>query len=255
MAKGETYEEFTEKFKPKKTTDDCMTPENVYQAVKDWAIKKYGLYGREIIRPFWPGADFTEFEYPKGCVVIDNPPFSILAKIKDFYNERGISFFLFAPALTLFSRTDEKTNYIVANAKIVYENGANVPTSFVHNLNGKFVMTAPDLTAAVKRETEKIKKTKKKEKYKFPDNVTSPATIGKIANVDFSFERCDCRFIRRIDSQIEKHKAIFGGGFLLSELKAAELKAAEEATAWELSDRERKIIDSLGVAKEVPKCE
>lgn len=26
MAYGETYEEFVEKFKPKKTTDDCYTP-------------------------------------------------------------------------------------------------------------------------------------------------------------------------------------------------------------------------------------
>lgn len=26
MAKGENYEEFVEKFKPKKTTDDCYTP-------------------------------------------------------------------------------------------------------------------------------------------------------------------------------------------------------------------------------------
>lgn len=35
--KSKTYEEFVEKFKPKKTTDDCMTPPLVYDAVKDWA--------------------------------------------------------------------------------------------------------------------------------------------------------------------------------------------------------------------------
>lgn len=27
MAKGETYEQFVDKFKQKKTTDDCYTPE------------------------------------------------------------------------------------------------------------------------------------------------------------------------------------------------------------------------------------
>lgn len=27
------YKEFVDKFKPKKTTDDCYTPENVYKAV------------------------------------------------------------------------------------------------------------------------------------------------------------------------------------------------------------------------------
>ena len=35
MAKGETYDEFVEKFKPKNTTDDCMTPPLVYDAVRE----------------------------------------------------------------------------------------------------------------------------------------------------------------------------------------------------------------------------
>ena len=34
MAQGETYEQFVDKFKPKKTTDDCMTPPLVYDAVR-----------------------------------------------------------------------------------------------------------------------------------------------------------------------------------------------------------------------------
>ena len=33
------YEGFCEKFKPRKTTDDCYTPANVYEAVKAWAVK------------------------------------------------------------------------------------------------------------------------------------------------------------------------------------------------------------------------
>lgn len=41
MAQGETYEEFVDKFKSKLTTDDCYTPENVYETVKAWAIKEY----------------------------------------------------------------------------------------------------------------------------------------------------------------------------------------------------------------------
>lgn len=61
--------------------------------------------------------------------------------------------------------------------------------------------------------------------------------------------------ISRLDSQKQDKKGIFGGGLLLSDAKAAELKAAEKATVWELSSRERKIIDSLGPTKEVPKCE
>lgn len=31
----ETYEEFVEKFKPKKTTDNCYTPPEVYKLIKD----------------------------------------------------------------------------------------------------------------------------------------------------------------------------------------------------------------------------
>lgn len=41
MAKSETYEEFVDKFKPKKTTADCYTPPEIYQAVKDWVIKDF----------------------------------------------------------------------------------------------------------------------------------------------------------------------------------------------------------------------
>ena len=85
MAYGETYEEFVEKFKPKRTTDDCYTPPLVYEAVKDWAVREYGLEGARIVRPFWPGADYENEDYSGNCVVIDNPPFSILAEIKKFW--------------------------------------------------------------------------------------------------------------------------------------------------------------------------
>ena len=37
-------------------------------------------------------------------MVVDNPPFSILQRIVNFYMARGIWFFLFAPALTLLRR-------------------------------------------------------------------------------------------------------------------------------------------------------
>lgn len=103
MAKGETYEEFIEKFKPKLTTDDCYTPENIYEAVAGWVAEEYGVDRGKMLRPFWPGADYQAQEYPEGCVVVDNPPFSILVKIVDWYMARGVRFFLFAPALTLFA--------------------------------------------------------------------------------------------------------------------------------------------------------
>lgn len=41
MARGETYEEFTAKFEPKRTTDDCYTPPEVYDCVLRWAHREY----------------------------------------------------------------------------------------------------------------------------------------------------------------------------------------------------------------------
>jgi hypothetical protein len=35
------YDGFLEKFKPKKTTDDCYTPANIYEAVLAWVARKY----------------------------------------------------------------------------------------------------------------------------------------------------------------------------------------------------------------------
>lgn len=37
------YEAFTDKFKHKLTTDDCYTPPEVYEVVKNWACAKYGI--------------------------------------------------------------------------------------------------------------------------------------------------------------------------------------------------------------------
>lgn len=64
----------------------------------------------------------------------------------------------------------------------------------------------------------------------------------------------ECIQIRKLDTQ--KDTGIYGGGFLLSERKAAERKAAENrvieinraevCSVLELSDREKKLVKSLG---------
>jgi hypothetical protein len=51
------YQAFVDKFKPKKTTDDCYTPPYIYDAVLKWATKEYQLQGRTVVRPFYPGGD------------------------------------------------------------------------------------------------------------------------------------------------------------------------------------------------------
>lgn len=130
----EDYDGFVEKFMPKKTTDDCYTPPAVYDVVRGWVMKQWPeLEGATVVRPFYPGGDFEHFDYPVGCVVIDNPPFSIYSRIVRWYVAHGIRFFLFGPELTLPVAGLDVT-YIVTDACIVYENGASVCTGFVTNL-------------------------------------------------------------------------------------------------------------------------
>ena len=209
------YDGFVEKFKPKKTTDDCYTPQNVYDAVKNWAIREYNLGGREIIRPFWPDGDYEHEEYPEGCVVLDNPPFSILSKICRFYTERGIDYFLFAPSLTLFSTHAGQSKYIVSDTDITYENGATVQTGFVTNLGEFKIHLAPDLREAVKTQnTINTKATVELPKYNYPDHVVNAAILRKIVHrgITLKIKGSDAVFIREMDHQRENKRPFSEAG-------------------------------------------
>ena len=175
------YQDFVNKFKPKKTTDDCYTPPNVYEAVKDWAIKKYGLEDKKVLRPFWPGADYTAENYDENIAVIDNPPFSILTKICKFYMERNIPFFLFAPALTLFCIGTGLANYVATGATITYDNGAVVKTSFVTNLGNVKLATAPDLRKAIIEADAENKPKNEHPKYQYPNEVFTPSSLDMLS--------------------------------------------------------------------------
>ncbi len=243
------YQAFVDKFKPKKTTDDCYTPKLVYDAVLKWAVSEFNLEGREVVRPFWPGGDYQSFDYPQNCVVIDNPPFSIMTQIVRWFNDRKIDYFLFCPHLTNFAMTE--ANHISAPHTVTYENGAKVPTSFVTNLGEWFIRTAPDLLSAVRdADEENLKETKKEmPKFLYPDCVLTAAMTNRIAKYGqvLKIRREDCAFIRSLDEQ-GKDYVIFGGGFIISERAAAERAAAERAAAkvWNLSPRELEIQRHLG---------
>ena len=253
--KSNTYEEFVEKFKPKLTTDDCFTPPAVYDTVKDWACKEYGISPENIIRPFWPGADYERKDYPAGCVVLDNPPFSILSKICAFYLDRDIKFFLFAPSLTVLSGKDVcmRMNHIICDANIVYENGAVVRTAFVTNLGDgeTIIQTAPDLGSAVKETVKKIRKETAGTipKYEYPDYILTAALMQRYSKygILFRVKRSDCVRVSKLDAQAKAGKTIFGSGLLLSSKAAAERAAAERAAAevWKLSAREIEIVNRL----------
>lgn len=248
---SEEYDAFVEKFKPKLTTDDCYTPENIYETIRDWAVEHYGLQGAPIIRPFYPGGDYERETYPDGCVVIDNPPFSILSKICRFYVEHGIQFFLFAPALTLFSIAAGTCNYLPMSCQITYENGADVRTSFVTNLGDWKIETVPELWARVDAVNTQNTNEGAVELpgYTYPDCVMTPIRIAPTSRwMALRIPASDASFARALDAQREQEKAIYGASFLLSEKAAAEKAAAEkrEQFVWELSDREKAIVAALG---------
>ena len=169
----EEYQEFLQKFEAKKTTDDCYTPPLVYEAVADYVAGEYGLNKDNFVRPFVPGGDYQAEKYKKTDIVVDNPPFSILSKIIDYYNEHGIKYFLFAPHLTLFSANNKNCAYIIVGINITYENGAKVNTSFITNLEDCAFRSAPKLFKAIENaNSENLKQTKKSlPVYKYPLNV------------------------------------------------------------------------------------
>ena len=248
---SEEYKAFIGKFKPKKTTDDCYTPENVYNVIKEWACKEYKVDPKNVVRPFWPGGDYERFEYTQDSVVIDNPPFSIISQICKYYNAREIPFFLFSPYLTNFGIP---ASHIITPATITYENGAEVNTSFVTNMDEWFIRAVPDLMDAIREENDKNLRAIKKElpKYSYPDEVLTATAVGYMCShhTEFKLKKEDCFFIRALDCQRGMGKALFGSGFLLSERAATERAAAERAAAtkWTLSDRERRIVEKLGGA-------
>ena len=245
--KFEDYDGFVDKFKPKLTTDDCYTPPAVYEAVKDYTVRRYGLQGRPIIRPFWPGTDYQKADYPDGCVVIDNPPFSIYSQIIKWYLDHGIDFFLFAPGMTALGGARDCTTIIIDHS-VTYDNGATVNTSFATSLEPDVIVRAdPELNEIVKAADAETRKgqTRQLPKYAYPDNVLTTANLKRLAKHGTAFALCrgDGVFVRQLDSQKAVGKALFGAGYLISEKAAAE-KAA--AIVWELSERELNIIDSLG---------
>ena len=266
----EDYDGFVAKFKPKKTTDDCYTPPEVYEVIRDWACAEYGIDPAKVVRPFYPGGDYESFDYSGGAVVLDNPPFSMLTRICEFYLSRGVPFFLFAPSLTLLSgsKTCMRMCHILCDAQIEYENGAIVRTGFVTSYDeGIVARTAPELGKAINAKVDELHRREHVElpKYEYPDYVVTAAMMQRWSKygIEFEVRREDCAHIGKLDAQKELGKVIFGSGLLLSERAAAERAAAERAAAeraaaeraaaerarahvWELSDRELEIVKMLG---------
>ena len=248
-------------------TDDCYTPPEIYDVVCEFVEKQYGVKRDNFVRPFYPGGDYENEPYPEGTVVVDNPPFSILSKILDFYTKSGVKFFLFAPELrstaslsrnicTIFC--DVHITYApdpiativgsISSSTVTFENGANENTCFVTNLDTLHaVIVSPEL----KDKLEAAGKRKKERKtYRTPKNLIGMKDITRMARHGIPFELMndECAFTRTLDCGY----GMFGGGFLVSDRAAERIRAAEQTRAEAkneilvtLSDREKEIVDGL----------
>lgn len=255
--KNKNYDEFVEKFKSKKTTDDCYTPENIYNAVASWVAKEYELFKNDFVRPFYPGGDYKSFDYA-GKIVVDNPPFSIMSEIIKFYVTNNIKFFLFAPTLTSFNGGLPLCTVLSIGLDVIYENGAKVNTSFATNLEpfDIRIRTAPELYQIVDAENKKNMrlKTKQLPKYKYPINVITAAQIGKYSKhgIELIIPRNKSERIHSLNSQKAFKKVIYGSGYIIADDVALQVKRAEERVEenihtiqWELDPKELEIIKRL----------
>ena len=213
MAKGETYEEFVAKFKKTapKTTDDCYTPKPVYEVVKEYALKLAGLTEETCtpVRPFYPGGDYRNYDYPADAYVIDNPPFSILSEIRQFYIEKGIKYFLFAPQNTLFSSMQVcYDTRIPIDVKITYDNGAKVGTGFVTNVLGSDILikTAPELLTELRRTIARTQGNKNNVlgvKNEYPPQLFPFQKLSAVRYADFQIKRSECEIIHKLKMRSE----------------------------------------------------
>ena len=201
------YDAFLDKFKPKKTTDDCYTPPCVYEVVRDYVTRRFGRDPSAFVRPFWPGGDYQRAEYPPGCTVVDNPPFSIITQIVEWYASHGVAFFLFAPFLSNLSiaRRRSDVTHLIAPVSMRYENGAEVPTAFVHSLAPDIAAESdPELRAAIQAADDagRAETRRKLPAYSFPDSIITSAALGYLAahGTALSIPRAACAPIVALDA-------------------------------------------------------
>lgn len=204
------YEEWMKKKEPRRSSDDCHTPADVYEVVADWVSEEYHIPCEKMCRPFFPGGDFEAFDYT-GKVVVDNPPFSILSKIIRFYTKNNVKFFLFAPALTSFSSDLYfNTCHIFIGNDIVYDNRARVLTCFLTNLDEETIARpAQDLREKIKKcESQHI--TRKKPKINLGHDTFTGAKLNTLVKkgIDYNFKRSSCERVRKTKSG----QLIYGGG-------------------------------------------
>lgn len=238
------YASFIAKFAEQpKTTDDCYTPEDVYNAVVEYVGTITDMTGKCILRPFYPGGDYENAEYPENGIVIDNPPFSIFTKIVRWYLANDVPFFLFGNGMTIIQVCKYGATAVVIGCGVKFHNGAEVGINFATNLlPGMMAVTAPTLTQRIEdcpSQNQKVNLPK----YRYPDNVISTSRLQTIAHggIEIGIPRPSCITIGGLDNHPKGKGALFGDHILAAQAAA---KAAAEIPI-SLSEREIKIISTL----------
>lgn len=248
------YNGFVEKFKGKRTTDDCYTPDDVYDVVAAYVrshLQGEGTADIPFVRPFYPGGDYERYDYPPDCVVVDNPPFSIYSKIVRWYLAHNIRFFLFAPTLTAIVQGADVT-YLVTSAATTYANGAVVNTSFVTSLEAwrdYRIVCDGDLKRAIEA-CDSQHQRREVSVYSYDAHLISIALMNKFSSLSFAIGRDECRIVSDFDGMRERGKSVFGSGIILNDGWAAEFSddggiAVQRRAVILPSDRERDIIQQL----------
>lgn len=238
MKKQQEYNEFIKKFERKLTTDDCYTPPQIYEVVKQWCVKRYKLNNLNILRPFYPGGDYKNVKYTENDVVIDNPPFSILAEIVDFYLQNNIKFFIFCDSRTMFSINRQTLNYVIGST-IIYENGARVNTSFLTNLSDCKIEINSDLCKLISTPQQKGLV-----KNAYPNNLLTFSRCQQIARkgVNVKIGKMEIAHTRKVGSTV-----IFGGGFFVNSRVEEIIKdnCVQYANVIAETDKQKEIIKGL----------
>lgn len=228
-----------------KTTDDCYTPQDVYEVILEWLAPK--LRGKRVLRPFFPGGDYQRETYPADGVVVDNPPFSLLSQIVGFFLARGIPFFLFASGLTSI-RQALRATVIYTGRVIRYENGAQVPTCYVSSLFGDLgLMLAPELGARIRACASQAGKPSQQQ-YRWPAVSVGSAELQYLAQYGGHFELERSKLASMAG---QPGITIFGGRLLIPTAEGRRLEDErrrledERRLVVELSERNQAAVDRL----------
>lgn len=239
------------------TLDECYTLPEVYDTVLKYAVERYHLQGKHVVRPFVPSGDYQKYVYDKNDVVIDNPPFSMTTKITKWYINHDIPFFLFINgqyAVSLSRGLHGKATVIATNANVSFYHEPNnkvIKMGFVTNLEPKDIVLRGDV--ALTDKIQILAKKKALNKFKYPKNIIRNSDVLTAINrgVELKLTINNCLFEDSLDYHKEhKLSGVVGGCYLVDDNVYNEYKAAMENVPPHthrvtLSEREKAIIENL----------